>query len=176
MINSDIDGDTLTFTATGLPAGLSIDPATGIVSGTIDRNASQVNGGVYEVTITASDGNGGTVSRTLTATITNPAPTANNDSVTTAEDTPIPAINVLGNDVDPDGDPLTVTAANAPNGTVTINPDVNLAGAAFPGGASLCFNASGVTCQSLQGNIRLSNQRRTNVVTVSASGGLRVDQ
>lgn len=58
--------------------------------------------------------------------------------------------------------------------SVTINPDVNLAGAAFPGGASLCFNASGVTCQSLQGNIRLSNQRRTNVVTVSASGGLRV--
>jgi len=123
---SDIDGDTLSFTATGLPAGLSIDPATGIISGTIDRNASQVNGGVYEVTITASDGNGGTVSRTLTATVTNPAPTANNDSVTTAEDTPIPAINVLGNDVDPDGDPLTVTAASAPNGTVTINPDGTL--------------------------------------------------
>ena len=123
---NDIDGDTLSFTATGLPAGLSIDPATGIVSGTIDRNASQVNGGVYQITITASDGNGGTVSRTLTATVTNPAPTATNDSATTAEDTPIPAINVLGNDTDPDGDPLTVTTASAPNGTVTINPDGTL--------------------------------------------------
>jgi large repetitive protein len=123
---SDLDGDTLTFSVTGLPAGLAIDPATGVVSGFIDRNASQVNGGVYTVTITASDGNGGTVSRTLTATITNPAPTATNDSATTAEDTPIPAINVLGNDTDPDGDPLIVTAASAPNGTVTINPDGTL--------------------------------------------------
>jgi large repetitive protein len=123
---SDIDGDTLTFSVTGLPAGLAIDPATGVVSGFIDRNASQVNGGVYTITVTASDGNGGTVSRTFTGTVTNPAPTATNDNATTAEDTPIPAINVLGNDTDPDGDPLTVTAASAPNGTVTINPDGTL--------------------------------------------------
>jgi large repetitive protein len=123
---SDLDGDTLRFSATGLPAGLSIDPATGVVSGTIDRGASQVNNGVYNVTITASDGNGGTVSRTLTANITNPAPTATNNSATTAEDTAVAAINVLGNDSDPDGDPLTVTAASAPNGTVIINPDGTL--------------------------------------------------
>jgi large repetitive protein len=123
---SDLDGDTLSFTATGLPAGLTIDSATGVVSGTITAGASQVNGGVYSVTITASDGNGGTISRTLIATITNPAPTASNDSATTAEDTPIPAINVLGNDNDPDGDQLTVTAASAPNGTVTINADGTL--------------------------------------------------
>jgi large repetitive protein len=123
---NDLDGDTLTFSATGLPAGLIIDAATGVVSGTIAAGASQVNGGVYSVTIAANDGNGGTVSRTLTATVTNPAPTATNDSATTAEDTPIPAINVLGNDNDPDGDLLTVTAASAPNGTVTINPDGTL--------------------------------------------------
>ena len=123
---SDIDGDALTFSATGLPAGLSIDPATGVVSGTIDANASQINGGVYTVTITATDPSGATTSRTLTATITNPAPTAVADTATTAEDTAIPAINVLGNDTDPDGDPLTVTAASAPNGTVTINPDSTL--------------------------------------------------
>ncbi len=123
---SDVDGDTLTYSATGLPLGLAIDPITGIVSGTIDINASQVNGGIYAVTVTASDGKGGTVSRTFTGTVTNPAPTAVNDSATTAEDTPIGAINVLGNDTDPDGDPLIVTAASATNGTVTINPDGTL--------------------------------------------------
>ncbi len=118
---SDVDGNTLTFSATGLPLGLMIDPATGVVSGTIDRNASQVNGGVYSVTITVNDGNGGTVSRVVTATITNPAPTAVNDAATTNEDTPV-AIPVLANDTDPDGDPLTVTAATALNGTVSIGP------------------------------------------------------
>ncbi|MCX7561934.1 Ig-like domain-containing protein, partial [Sulfitobacter sp. F26204] len=35
-------------------------------------------------------------------------------------------IDVLGNDTDPNGDPLTVTEATAPNGTVTINPDGTL--------------------------------------------------
>ncbi|MHA6316122.1 Ig-like domain-containing protein, partial [Altererythrobacter sp. CAU 1778] len=119
---SDVDGDTLTYAATGLPAGLTIDPATGIISGTIDNSASQLAGGVYSVTVTAVDGNGGTVSTTFTYTVTNPAPTANNDTATTNEDTPV-VVPVLGNDTDPDGDALTVISATAPNGSVVINAD-----------------------------------------------------
>ncbi|PIE46407.1 MAG: hypothetical protein CSA44_00005, partial [Gammaproteobacteria bacterium] len=42
------------------------------------------------------------------------------------EDTAANGINVLGNDSDPDGDPLTVTSATSPDGTVTINPDGTL--------------------------------------------------
>ncbi len=123
---ADVDGNPLTYTATGLPAGLTISPA-GIITGTINRNASQPNGGVYSVTVTANDGNGGTATSTFTWTITNPAPTAANDSITINEDPAAPAvINVLGNDVDPDADPLTVTSATATNGTVTINPDGTL--------------------------------------------------
>ncbi len=122
---SDLDGDTLTFTATGLPAGLSID-ANGLITGTIDNQASQINGGVYTVTITADDGNGGTVDGSFTWTITNPAPTAVNDTATTDEDTPSAPIAVLANDNDPDGDTLTVVSATAPNGTVVINPDGTL--------------------------------------------------
>jgi large repetitive protein len=118
---SDLDGDTLTFTATGLPAGLSIN-AAGVISGTIAANASQVNGGVYTVSVTASDGKGGTVTSTFTWTVTNPAPVAQDSSATTTEDTPV-SVAVLANDSDPDGDPLTVTAASAPNGSVVINPD-----------------------------------------------------
>ncbi len=119
---SDVDGDTLTFTAAGLPAGLSIDPDTGLITGTIDNQASQINGGIYTVTVTADDGNGGTVDSTFTYSVTNPAPTAANDSATTDEDTPV-IIDVLANDNDPDGDDLTATVASAPNGTVVINPD-----------------------------------------------------
>ena len=119
---TDLDGDTLSFTATGLPAGLSINPTTGLITGTIDRSASQVAGGVYSVSVTASDGNGGTVTSTFTWTVTNPGPAAVDDIAATSEDTPV-VIPVLSNDRDPDGDPLSVTTATAPNGTVVINPD-----------------------------------------------------
>lgn len=122
---SDVDGDTLTYSASGLPAGLTIDPVTGIVSGTIDPAASQTNGGLYSVTVTANDGNGGTASSTFNWTVTNPPPVAAADTLTTDEDTPA-TIAVLANDVDPDGDPLTVVSASAGNGTVTINPDGTL--------------------------------------------------
>ena len=57
-------------------------------------------------------------------------PTAGNDGVggtfATSEDGPltVPAPGVLGNDVDPDGDPLTATLATGPaHGTLTFNPD-----------------------------------------------------
>jgi CshA-type fibril repeat protein len=122
---ADADGDVLTYSAAGLPAGLTIDAATGVISGTIDRAASQVAGGVYTVQVTASDPGGRAVTTSFTWTVTNPAPTANNDSATTAEDVPV-TIAVLANDIDPDGDPLAVASASAANGIVTINPDGTL--------------------------------------------------
>jgi subtilisin family serine protease len=67
----------------------------------------------------------------------NQAPNANDDpGVTTSEDTPV-TVSVLGNDTDPDGDPLTVTgASDPPHGsaivnagtTVTYTPDANWSG------------------------------------------------
>ncbi|MDR7125354.1 Hint domain-containing protein [Pseudotabrizicola sp. 4114] len=50
------------------------------------------------------------------------APVANPDSVTTEQFTDV-TIDVLANDTDPDGQPLTVTSATADHGDVTINPD-----------------------------------------------------
>ncbi len=52
----------------------------------------------------------------------NYAPVANDDTASTDEDVPV-TINVLGNDVDPDGDALSVTAASSPDGSVVINGD-----------------------------------------------------
>src|ERR1039458_6968822 len=56
-------GQTLTYSATGLPAGLSISTATGLVSG------SPTAAGSSTVTLTARDGTGATGSATSTWTI-----------------------------------------------------------------------------------------------------------
>ncbi|HEU4837155.1 MAG TPA: Ig-like domain-containing protein [Pyrinomonadaceae bacterium] len=51
------------------------------------------------------------------------APTANNDTATTNEDTPV-NVNVLANDVEPDGDTLNViSVTQGGNGAVSINGD-----------------------------------------------------
>ncbi|MEE9313428.1 MAG: putative Ig domain-containing protein, partial [Rhizobiaceae bacterium] len=64
----DPDNDDLTYGAVGLPTGLTIDPLTGLITGTLDGNASNGgpgNDGFYPVTITVDDGEGGTVSTTF---------------------------------------------------------------------------------------------------------------
>ena len=123
---SDPDGDTIAFSATGLPSGLTINPATGLISGNLSNNAS-VGGalfnGVYDITVTATDSQGATVSKTFTYVVTNPAPAAGNDGFSGVEDTPLNG-SVGGNDSDPDGDGLSYTLVSDPaHGTLTFNPD-----------------------------------------------------
>ncbi len=112
---SDPEGDTLTFTATGLPAGLTLDLNSGRITGTIDNSASQggpLSDGVYLVAVIATDDSGASVPTTFTWTVTNPGPTANDDSGFTDEATSTLGNVIIGSDSDPDGDTLTVNAVN----------------------------------------------------------------
>jgi len=59
-------GQTLSYTASGLPGGLSISPSTGLISGTPTTAAT------YTVTVTAADTTGASGSATFTWTV-NPA-------------------------------------------------------------------------------------------------------
>jgi hypothetical protein len=63
----DVDGDTLTFSATGLPSGLTIS-SSGLISGTVASTAPSSS--PYTVTVTANDGHSHTASQTFTWTVT----------------------------------------------------------------------------------------------------------
>jgi len=58
----DEDGDALSWSAANLPPGLAIDPATGVVTGTLGNQAA----GGYFVTITATDPDGSAASEPFT--------------------------------------------------------------------------------------------------------------
>ncbi|WP_292866989.1 putative Ig domain-containing protein [Nostoc sp. LPT] len=76
---ADIDGDPLTYSATGLPTGSSIVTNTGVISGTI----CQI--GIFGVTVTAADGQGGNVSDTFDLTVANNKATSGNDIIFVSE-------------------------------------------------------------------------------------------
>ena len=114
----------LTFSATGLPPGLSIDPVTGIVTGMLANDASVA--GPYAINVTGNGPDGETVTIAVLLNVSNPPPNANPDAVSTAQDTPV-TVAPLGNDSDTDGDPLTIAAVSDPaNGAVVINTDGTL--------------------------------------------------
>lgn len=66
FVFEDPDGDTLTFTAVNLPAGVAIDE-DGVITGT----TTTANIGTHFIVVTASDGRGGTVSDGFRLFITN---------------------------------------------------------------------------------------------------------
>ncbi|WP_143570922.1 alpha-L-fucosidase [Tessaracoccus sp. ZS01] len=59
ILASDRDGDALTYSATGLPAGVTLNAETGLISG------SPTATGTSQVTVTVSDGRGGSASVTF---------------------------------------------------------------------------------------------------------------
>ncbi|QVW34012.1 putative Ig domain-containing protein [Geobacter sulfurreducens] len=68
VAGTDPDGDALTYSATGLPAGLAINASTGAITGTIDYSAAA--GSPYTVTVTATDPSNAKGSASFTWTVT----------------------------------------------------------------------------------------------------------
>jgi large repetitive protein len=158
----DPNGDPLTFTAVGLPPGLSIDPVTGVVSGTLPPDASVQ--GPYTVVVVATDPSGNQVTLQVIIAVANVGPAPAADQTTTPLNTPV-VMNVLGNDVDVDGDPLMITAVTQPaHGSVVVNADGTVTYTPAPGYAgadSFTYSVSdgqgGVEIVSVAVNVGGSN-------------------
>jgi hypothetical protein len=132
---SDPDGDPLSYSATGLPPGLTIGYGSGLISGTVDGSASQTNGGVYHVTVLASDGSGDTGSATFTWNIshTNQAPTLDNPGDQVDHTGDVVSLPLFGYDAD--GDTVTYSATGLPGG-LSINSTTGLISGTLPASAA----------------------------------------
>ena len=109
---TDPDNDSLTYSATGLPQGASFDPATK----TFTWTPTYSQAGTYNVTFTVSDGTLA-VSETISITVNNVnrPPVLNPIGKKTAIDNERLEFVILGTDID--GDTLTYSATNIPQGS-----------------------------------------------------------
>jgi len=149
---SDPDGDPLSFSATGLPDGVTISPA-GVVSGTPTAE------GTVEVTVTANDGRSGTASGTFQMTVQQ----ANNPPVL---NTPISNqaatvgravnLNVSAGFSDPDGDPLAFSATGLPAGLTLSTAGVVSGSPTTAGTSTVAITAGDGRGGSVSGTFQLT--------------------
>ncbi|MCI0359598.1 MAG: cadherin-like domain-containing protein, partial [Planctomycetaceae bacterium] len=123
--DTDVEGDPLSAAVVAQPQhGTLTMNGDGSFVYTPEANFNGMDGFSY----LTNDGSGDSqvASVTITVNAVNDTPEAVNDEYSTDEDAPltIAAPGVLGNDTDPDGDPLSVSIINQPeHGTVTLSAD-----------------------------------------------------
>ena len=126
----DADADVLVVASVGPPAHGTAVVAPGVNSVVYTPDA--LYQGTDSFTYTIDDGRGGTATATVVVAVTpaNHGPVAGDDAFATDEDAPlaVAAPGVLGNDSDPDDDPLTASLTSPPaHGTAALHGDGSLA-------------------------------------------------
>lgn len=140
-------GDALTFFLMTAPAGMMIDPATGLIQWT----PADDQGGPQAVTVRVQDAGGLVATQSFAAQVSSPAnraPAAIDDTYTVRvnESLSMPAPGILANDTDADGDTLAATLLTSPtNGTLDFHADgsfVYTPQTLAPGGLVLAENVN----------------------------------
>jgi VCBS repeat-containing protein len=164
--DTDPDGDPLNAV---LVSGPSHGTLTLNADGSFGYTPAADFAGTDAFSYRASDGalssNPATV--TLTVAPVNDAPVAAADAYSTVEDTAltVAAPGVLGNDTDPDGDPLTAVLVSGPgHGTLTLNADGSFGytpAADFAGTDAFSYRASDGALSSNPATVTITVTRST---------------
>ncbi len=163
---TDSDGDTLTYIKVTDPAHGTLSIQNNILTYTPDTNYNGSDSFTYKINDGTGDSNIATASITIEAT--NDIPTANTQSVTTAEDT-TKAITLTGSD--PDNDSLSYIKVTDPsNGTVsfsgataTYTPNAN-----YNGSDSFTYKVNDGTVDSAVATVSISVGAANDAPTANA--------
>ena len=127
--DTDVNGDSLTVALVSGPSNGSLLLGT---DGTFEYTPTLLWVGTDTFTYRVNDGTSWSAPATVTIGVSNGQPVAVDDAASGAHDAPITG-DVLANDLDPDGDPLTAVLVTdvgsgalvlAPDGTWTYTPDL----------------------------------------------------
>ena len=159
--NDTDSGDRLTFTATGLPSGLSIS-SQGVVTGTAS------NLGIFNITVTATDSFGATIDDTFTLTISAPTSLTVNTLVDENDGIGIGGISLRD-----------ALGAIADGGTISFDPSINngtidLANGQLAIDKSLIIDNAGANLTVNGGDasrvLRIDDENAANLTNVSIEG------
>jgi hypothetical protein len=131
IVADDLDGDTLTYSASNLPTGLSINENTGLISGTISQTAAQAS--PYDVTVTVTDLTTPVdVDFTWTVNMVNVPPVVTKPADQEHGEGASVSLQIVASDVD--GDDLEYSALGLPPG-LSINASTGLITGTIAAGA-----------------------------------------
>jgi hypothetical protein len=134
LVATDPNEDAISFDATNLPDGLSVDPGTGRISGTVSVGASA--NAPFAVTITATDPGGLIDSESFSWRVTagNRPPTLQSPPDQDMTEGTEVSLQLVASD--PDGDPLVFDATNLPPG-LFIDQGIGLISGTVAQGAAI---------------------------------------
>jgi hypothetical protein len=147
---TDSANNPLTFSATGLPAGLSVNAATGVISGSIANNAAYSV--PYVVTVTATDTTANTSASQSFYWTVNP---------------PIVILNTIGNQADRAGDDVNIEVS----GWSTDGYALTFSAAGLPAGLSIDA-VSGVISGHVANNAAANSPYVVTITGIDSSSGV----
>ncbi|QPG05858.1 DUF4347 domain-containing protein [Salinimonas marina] len=164
---TDSDGDTISYSVSGLPAGVTFDGASQSFTGP----TSVI--GQHTVLVSAQDGKGGTATAQFTLYINaNTAPTVNNTIPNThiAEDQLMTTINVGSVFNDPEGKALDIVVTDLPDGVSFDSHTLEISGTpTTPGDNEVTITATDTSGESASTGFRLSVTNTNDAPTAGAA-------